>query len=368
MIFDSKLYWFVNASGYYNVEFLTSGFDSNKPTIEPNSLYSPGDSISWDVFSEILGAGNQGTVGYNLYKGDKSNKYYWNGSAWVTGGSSSNYNSLATIQANIASFDAPPTAIGYVAYLISDGTQAVEINSNEFSYTTNAAPLVNAGTNKNVKDNLDLAPFNDATFSDPDGSVIKAEYKINGVIDVWTEIPQGSYGSLLEAVQNFQYQFNGVGAKTVQLQITDDSSVPNGTQQSSLSVTIQPYYVDFVIKDQNGKELKELLVQQTASEGYIARNSPFTLSYAYSSDQGEVVIKKEGYGVSLRYIDIADSTKTIVISPGGDSTQLTDIIPDIEDVPKQDPNMAEAISFLYRYFRLRRKRKWWNMKRFIIRG
>lgn len=47
---------------------------------------------------------------------------------------------------------------------------------------------------------------------------------------------------------------------------------------------------------------------------------------------------------------------------------FSDIIPDINAVPKHNPTLAEAISFLYRYFRLRRDRKWWNMRRFIERG
>lgn len=368
LLFNSKLYWFESGFNADKMVSLELGYSFNKPTVEISTLYAPGDSISWDLFSEILGTGNQGTIGYNLYKGDKTNKYYWNGTAWAIGGSSSNYNSAATISANISSFDTIPTSIGYIAYLISDGLQAVELDSNTIAYSVNTAPLVNAGLNKTVKDNKTLKPFSDALFSDPDGTIIKAEYKVIGEVDTWAEIIKGSYGTLLEAVQNFQYQFVNVGTKTVQLQVTDNSSVPNGTQSDSLTVEVQKYNVVITVQDQLGRELKELLVQQTAAEGYVARTSPFTLQYEYSSIPGEVVIKKEGYGVSLRSIDIADYSKTIVISPGGDSIQLEDIIPDIAEVPKHDPSLAEAISFLYRYFRLRRGRKWWNMKRFIIRG
>ncbi len=155
-------------------------YSSDKPTIEPTTLFDPVTVSSWDSFLETLGGGNEGSIGYNLYKVDKANKYYWNGSAWAIGGSESNYNSQAVINTNIGTFDATPDKIGFIAYLISDGDQIVELDENQITYTVNFLPLVNAGSNKSCKDNDTIAPFSDCTFSDPDGTVIKAEYKVDG--------------------------------------------------------------------------------------------------------------------------------------------------------------------------------------------
>lgn len=110
---------------------------SDSPTIELIDLFDPVEIISLDAFSELLGNGTQGSLGYNLYKVDKVNKYYWSGSVWVVGGSTVNQNDVAIIDINMSTFDLTPDKIGALAYLISDGFQLVSINLNSIGFTPN---------------------------------------------------------------------------------------------------------------------------------------------------------------------------------------------------------------------------------------
>lgn len=281
-------------------------FSSNIP-IEPTNLFDPITVQNWNTFSEILGGGNQGSIGYNLYKVDKVNKYYWNGSAWVTGGSSNNYNSVSTINTNISTFDGSPDKIGFIAYLISDGEQQVELDENQITYTAGSAPLVDAGTNKIVKDNQSIAPFSDCTFSDPDGQVIKAEYKVDGEVDVWTEILQGGYGTLLEAVQNFNYQFNNLGVLTVRLQVTDNQSGGGFSTEDSLTVTVSQYTKIVNIQDATTLlHLSSVLFDPDDGSDPAYKNSPFSYSWDFGSY--DITMEKIGYNAKQQTVSISDET------------------------------------------------------------
>ena len=280
---------------------------SDKPTIEPTDLFDPASVYTWDAFLETLGGGNVGSIGYNLYKVNKTNKYYWNGSAWVTGGDSSNYNTIATVNSNIASFDGSPDKIGFVAYLISTGEQVVELSENQITYTVNQNPLVNAGTDKACNDNQSISPFSDCSFSDPDGTVVRADYKVDGEVDVWTEIPQGGYGSLLEAVQAWSYTFNVLGSKTVRLQVTDDASGAGATANDSLIVTVSKYTRTVNIKDSvTGAHLQNVLFNPGDGTGPAYQDSPFSYSWEYGSF--DITMTKSLYNDRAQTISVSDET------------------------------------------------------------
>ncbi len=252
---------------------------NDNPTIEPTALFNPPIVLSWDAFSEALGGGNQGAIGYNLYKVDKVNKYYWDGFNWVTGGGPSNVNTAAVINANISTFDATPDEIGFLAYLIGDGTQQVELDENIITFTSNQNPLVNAGTDKEVFDNLFLAPFSDATFSDPDGTVDVAEYQVVGEVDIWTDIPQGIFATLLEAVQAFTYQFTNTGVLTVKLRVTDNQAAMS---EDFLLVTVKKYTVTFSVKEVQGNHLAGFRFNAGDGSGWSDQDSPFTYDYDFN--------------------------------------------------------------------------------------
>ena len=281
------------------------------PTIEPTDLFDPATVNSWDSFLETLGGENEGSIGYNLYKVDKANKYYWNGSVWVTGGDSDHYNSKAIINTNIGSFDGSPDKIGFIAYLISDGEQKVELDENQITYTTNQAPLVNAGSNKICRDNQSIAPFSDCTFSDPDGTIDYAYYKVDGEVDTWSQIPQGGYGTLLEAVQAWTFQFTNIGTKIVRLQVEDNEGAKS---EDNLEVVVSKYIVTFNVKDETGTHVSDFNFIAGNGSAPQLKSSPFTYEYEYKAIPYDAEFNKEDYISASADVASTDHTENIILA------------------------------------------------------
>ena len=311
VIYDKELfqaevtYRYNSGNGRENVQYY-----SDLPTIEPTDLYDPATVTSWDSFLETLGGGNEGSIGYNLYKVDKINKYYWNGSVWVIGGSSSNYNSASVVNDNINAFDASPDKIGFIAYLISDGEQEVELDENQITYSVNLEPIINAGSNKSCKDNDTISPFSDCSFSDPDGTVDHAHYKVDGEVDVWTEILQGGYGTLVEAVQAWTYIFDNTGTKTVRLQVEDNEGV---TSDDSLEVDVQKFQVIFNIKNSSGIHLPNINFNPDDGSGWQIVDSPFTYEFDYNASGYDVIINKTNYITQTKNVPSTDHTENFTL-------------------------------------------------------
>jgi len=105
-------------------------YASDEPSIVKTGGFA--DAIySWESFSESLGAGNEGSVGYQLSK-NGTDWDYWDGNEWTVAGT--NRNTAAEISANLASYLPLQDTIFVKAFLISDGTQAVELEENLIAY------------------------------------------------------------------------------------------------------------------------------------------------------------------------------------------------------------------------------------------
>lgn len=277
---------------------------SDDPPIELTNLFDPATVASWDNFVKTDGGGNEGTSRFTLYKVDKANEYYWNGSIWVTGGSSSNSNTEAIVNTNIGSFDATPDKIGVKEYLISDSFQRVETDLLSIGFTPNQVPLVNAGTDKNTFDNLTISPFSDCSFSDSDGTVDFARYKVDGEVDIWTNIPIGGHGSLLEAVQAFNYQFTNSGILTVRLQVEDNDA---DTSEDSLLVTVSKYTRTVNIKDAvTDSHLLGVFFDPDDGTGGALQSSPFDYSWDFGSF--DIEFTKSGYNDKSQTISVSDES------------------------------------------------------------
>ncbi len=108
-------------------------YAADKPTIQPVAALDPFGVETWDGFTETLGAGNQGSVEYQLSKDGGNSWYYWDGAIWAA--ATTQHNPASLINLNIGSFAAVPNKILYRGFLISNGTQQVEVDLNEISYT-----------------------------------------------------------------------------------------------------------------------------------------------------------------------------------------------------------------------------------------
>jgi hypothetical protein len=257
----------------------------------PSIFKTAGDTdpllTAWTNFVVTVGPNNAATWTFQLSE-DGVNWKHWNGSAWVA--ATTEYNTEATVNANISAFPTATKTIYVRAFSVSTGLQLGSIDEIQVGYSDNQAPVVDAGTNKTTDQNNTISPFSDCSFSDPDGTVDHAYYKVDGEVDVWTEIPQGAFGTLLEAVQAFQYQFANFGDLTVRLQVEDNGGTKS---DDSLIVTVNKYTTNWTVKDNDGNHFTYVSVELGDGSPAQLLDSPFTLVLPYG--ESHVHISKPGY-------------------------------------------------------------------------
>jgi hypothetical protein len=103
----------------------TMSYPTNEPPINPIAVYSASGVDTWTSFSEIA-TKDGGEVYYQLST-DASTWQYWNGSAWTSAGAT-NYNTANVVNTNIGSFSTTSEQIVFKAFLISDGSQFVQLD------------------------------------------------------------------------------------------------------------------------------------------------------------------------------------------------------------------------------------------------
>lgn len=103
-------------------------YDTSEPTITWNSSFNKTGGSDWVGFSTGETT-NGGSIKYQISNDDGNTWYYHNGTSWVTAGTG-DYNSAGEIDNNIATFSPTgnPNKIMVKAFLISDGTQLVQLD------------------------------------------------------------------------------------------------------------------------------------------------------------------------------------------------------------------------------------------------
>jgi hypothetical protein len=120
-------------------------YPEDNPTVQ-NNTWQTYDSLS--SFSETLGAGNVGSVKYQI-SNDGTNWYYWNGSNWVAASGYSQTNTALEVNTNCGQFD---DDVGrgdfyFKAFLHSDGAaQQVELDQVDLGYTSKTSVSVSDST------------------------------------------------------------------------------------------------------------------------------------------------------------------------------------------------------------------------------
>lgn len=103
---------------------------NDEPSIE--KISGDTDSIySLQSFIESLGAGNEGLVAYQLSK-NGTDWEYWDGNEWLAAGT--NHNTADEVNTNLSTFNATLNKVFIKAFLVSDGTQAVELDEIQIEY------------------------------------------------------------------------------------------------------------------------------------------------------------------------------------------------------------------------------------------
>ena len=114
-------------------------FPSDEPPIVRTNGFIAAGLTDFTGFTEVLGPGNQGSVAYQLST-DGVVWRYWNGVSWANA-SPIQHNDAATVDANINLFDTSAEALFVRAFLISDGTQRVELDRVEVGFDRNFSGL-----------------------------------------------------------------------------------------------------------------------------------------------------------------------------------------------------------------------------------
>ncbi len=107
----------------------------------------------------------------------------------------------------------------------------------------NTFPVVDAGADKDVFHYGVITPFSDATFSDDDGTVDHAYIDVNG--GGFTEILQGSFSTLQDAVQAYTVKFITTGAIIVTLKVEDNDGA---TSQDTMTMNVLTVDSDDVLE------------------------------------------------------------------------------------------------------------------------
>ena len=261
-----------HTANYTPVAIPETSYANDSPTVYKTLGDSVANIEEFISFAETLGVGNQGLVRYQL-SDDGISWLYWNGSIWTTAGVS-DYNTDAECVANMLSFDATADKIYVKAFLISDGSQKVELDENQVGYVVNTAPSVYAGLNKTAIYNTSISPFSDCLFSDAEGNIVKAEWKVEG--GAYVEILQGAYASLLLAVQAFTNAFTHSGNKNIYLKITDSY---DASTEDILVINVNQVTVTVNIVDSKGNNIPNVTFDAGDSSTPSVESSPFSFTY-----------------------------------------------------------------------------------------
>lgn len=278
-------------------------YSTDKPTIKP--------STSWDIiglnqfsgFTESLGGGNQGDIAYQLSDDDGVSWKYWNGSAWVV--ATTQYNDVGTVHANIDTFPIANEKILFRAFLISDGEQQCELDANEITAIMGYPPVVYAGADKICNDHETKKPFSDATISDPDGDIEQASAWYDIEASGWINIPKGGYGTLQEAIRNFQYTYDNIGTVNCKLKIIDQDSKET---IDDMNMNVHKYDVLFNIKDTGGDHLAGVSCNFGDGQGWQILNSPFHYYFDWKAIPYSSTFSKTGF--IDQHVDVPSTNHT----------------------------------------------------------
>ncbi len=316
---------------------------TDNPTIKTNVGYDDPLMTAFSQFVETLGAGNDGGVVAYQLSSDGATWKYWDqiSEAWIPNGLD-NFNTATVVNQYISEFPAGPVWVR--AFLIAgiDCCDEVELEKSVIGYSKGTAPIVDAGINKSVDDHHFLSPFSDANFYHPEYpsyDVVKAEYKIVGLIDEYTEIQQGSYSTLLEAVQAFTFLWDDPGTWTVWLRVTDNDPIGPNTAEDSLLISVEKYTITYNVLDSvTGEHLTNIVFSPGDGTPFEEDDSPITHQYEWGSYNATFILSPYST-VVLPIIVTQSETITVYMSQ---FLQLSDI-PEIVDQVWDEPHVEHQL-------------------------
>ena len=119
-----------NALVYW--ETTGSGYPTDSPPIQPTTSFQPASISTWSSFQETA-TKNGGEIYYQLSDDDGTIWQYWDGGAWAIAGAA-DYNIATVINSNIATFPTTNSKLMFKAFLSSDGSQLVQLDTVRIEY------------------------------------------------------------------------------------------------------------------------------------------------------------------------------------------------------------------------------------------
>ena len=221
------------------------GYASNNPYIIANQTVNyPSTLVS---FNEILSQNNEGVVRYQISSDAGTTWRYWDGSAWVptTDTSGAETSTASQINANIASFSLSGGDFTWRAFLDSDGTQKVELDQVEVTFTPNQPPtdikLDGADTDSVDENRLIGAEIGILSTTDADVADVHTYALVAGAGDA----DNGKFSiSGNQVLVNAGIDFESQNSYSIRVQSDDGNG---GTYAESLTITA----IDIVHEDDN---------------------------------------------------------------------------------------------------------------------
>lgn len=197
-------------------------YSNTNPSITPNTSV-PFTTLSG--FTEVSNK-NGGEIKYQLSNNDGTT-WYWYSAGWIATVTGFNESNTATeINSNIGTFPVGDNTVLYRAYLHSDGTQLVQLDAVQLTYSNDAvAPSLNL-TAISPDPGVDTTPTFTGVATDSLTSVSSVEYQIDATNGSWSNCIAVD-GSFDEAIEDFSCSITASqsdGLHTVYVRATDSSA------------------------------------------------------------------------------------------------------------------------------------------------
>jgi Tfp pilus assembly protein PilV len=118
-------------SGNFTVQTGPFGlnYPTTKPTVTPVVEYDPATIGRWQAFSETATKTRDAEIYYQLSDDNGATWKWWNGSAWATVSSATDYNTATTINTNITTFSTTAGKLNWQAFFVSNGSDPAVLDS-----------------------------------------------------------------------------------------------------------------------------------------------------------------------------------------------------------------------------------------------
>ena len=190
-----------------------SSYSTDKPDIYPVESLSTSHVLIWNSFVESA-VKNGGQIYYQLSDDDGVSWKYWNNSSWTTATLANHYNTSSVVNSNIHLFSTSTNKIKWKAFLESNGSQKVSLDTITIDYTENFSPIITnlSYVQSSSTGNVDISYFLQDQESDSINLSV-FEYSLDEIN--WFTMTPSTTDPLHEGISNLVSSPSGVSHKFI---------------------------------------------------------------------------------------------------------------------------------------------------------